>query len=198
MFHLSCADLVSPVSPVSLVAKGFSWLWCFLVFLLGFLWVFVCGLVFWFVCLFSAFWFLFLVSLCFLVEIQQLIDQSCEFLALFLDLAKAFERINPNWILSILYLVQAPMWVINVFRRLLHGRYIQHKIQGYLMPPRLVYSGVDMGRSSSVFLFCLAMDPILVALNSIPTVRLVSGYIDDTSLVGEVTPSFDWRSHPVF
>ena len=129
------------------------------------------------------------------VEIQQLIDQSCEFLALFLDLAKAFERINPNWILSILYIVQAPMWVINTFRRLLHGRYIQHKIQGYLMPPRLVYSGVDMGRSSSVFLFCLAMDPILVALNSIPRVRLVSGYIDDTSLVGEVTPSFEWLTH---
>ena len=129
------------------------------------------------------------------VEIQQLIDQSCDFLALFLDLAKAFERINPNWILSILYLVQAPMWVINVFRRLLHGRYIQHKIQGYLMPPRLVYSGVDMGRSSSVFLFCLAMDPILVALNSVPRVRLVSGYIDDTSLVGEVTPSFEWLTH---
>ena len=69
------------------------------------------------------------------LEIQQLIDQSCEFLALFLDLAKAFERINPNWIISILYIVQAPMWVINTFRRLLHGRYIQHKIQGYLMPP---------------------------------------------------------------
>lgn len=129
------------------------------------------------------------------VEIQHLMDCPCDYLALFLDLAKAFERINPNWILSILYLVQAPLWVINVFRRLLHGRYIQHKIQGYLMPPRLVFSGVDMGRSSSVFLFCLAMDPILVALNSIPRIRLVSGYIDDTSLVGEVTPSLDWLSY---
>ena len=128
------------------------------------------------------------------VEIQHLVDRSDNFLALFLDLAKAFERINPNWVLTILYLVQAPMWVINVFRRLLHGRFIQHKIQGYLMPPRLVYSGVDMGRSSSVFLFCLAMDPILVALNSIPRVHLVSGYIDDTSLVGEVTPTLDWLS----
>lgn len=126
------------------------------------------------------------------VEIQHLIDRSNESLALFLDLAKAFERINPNWILTILYLVQAPMWVINVFRRLLQGRFIQHKIQGYLMPPRLVLSGVDMGRSSSVFLFCLAMDPILVALNSIPRVSLVSGYIDDTSLVGEISPTFEW------
>ena len=52
-----------------------------------------------------------------------------------------------------------------------------------------------MGRSSSVFLFCLAMDPILVALNSVPRVLLVSGYIDDTSLVGEVTPSFEWLTH---
>ena len=42
VFHLSCADFVSPVSPVSLAAKGFAWLWCFLVFLV------LCGFCVWF------------------------------------------------------------------------------------------------------------------------------------------------------
>ena len=56
-FHLSCADFVSPVSPVSLPAKGFAWVWCFL----GFYWLFAVFFLVWFVfaCLFSVVCFLF-------------------------------------------------------------------------------------------------------------------------------------------
>ena len=60
----------------------------------------------------------------------------------------------------------------------------RHKVQGRLLPPREVFSGVDMGRSTSVFFFCLAMDPIFVALNQVPRVLLVAGYVDDTTIVG--------------
>ena len=41
-----------------------------------------------------------------------------------------------------------------------------------------------MGRSTSVYCFCLAMDPIFVVLNQIPRVFVVAGYMDDTSIVG--------------
>ena len=38
-----------------------------------------------------------------------------------------------------------------------------------------------MGRSTSVYFFCLAMDPIFVVLNQIPRVFVVAGYVDDTT-----------------
>ena len=41
-----------------------------------------------------------------------------------------------------------------------------------------------MGRSTSVYFFCLAMDPIFVALHQIPRVLVVAGYVDDTTIVG--------------
>ena len=41
-----------------------------------------------------------------------------------------------------------------------------------------------MGRSTSVFFVCLAMDPIFVALHQVPRVLLVAGYVDDTTIVG--------------
>ena len=57
------------------------------------------------------------------------------------------------------------------------------KVQGRLLPARNVHSGVDMGRSTSVYFFCLAMDPFVV-LNQIPQVLVVAGYVDDTTIVG--------------
>ena len=44
-----------------------------------------------------------------------------------------------------------------------------------------------MGRSTSVYFFCLAMDPIFVVLNQIPQVLVVAGYVDDTTIVGRQT-----------
>ena len=41
-----------------------------------------------------------------------------------------------------------------------------------------------MGRSFSVFLFCLAMDPIYHYMNRIPRVISVQGYIDDNTIAG--------------
>ena len=76
----------------------------------------------------------------------------------------------------------APTWVCNYAKYILFGRLIRHKVQGRLLPPRAVHVGVDMGRSFSVFLFCLAMDPIYHYMNRIPRVLSVQGYIDDNTL----------------
>lgn len=127
-----------------------------------------------------------------ILDIQYTMETMAPTAAIFLDLSKAFERINPHWVLDILFIKGAPSWVIAFARNLLFGRRIRHKIQGRLMSSRAVHSGVDMGRSSSVFLFCLAMDPIFTYLNAIPGVIQVEGYVDDTSTTGAITEDLTW------
>ena len=121
------------------------------------------------------------------LEVQGALEGSSPASALFADLSKAFERINAYWILYILRIRQCSPWVLQFARYLLFGRRIRHKVQGRLLPARNVHSGVDMGRSTSVYFFCLAMDPIFVVLNQIPQVLVVAGYVDDTTIVGRQT-----------
>ena len=123
------------------------------------------------------------------LEVQGALEGSTPASALFADLSKAFERVNAYWILHILRIRQCSPWVFQLARYLLFGRRIRHKVQGRLLPARSVHSGVDMGRSTSVYFFCLAMDPIFVVLNRIPQVIVVAGYVDDTTIVGHQTNS---------
>ena len=123
------------------------------------------------------------------LEVQGALEGSSPASALFADLSKAFERINAHWILHILRIRQCSPWVLQFARYLLFGGRIRHKVQGRLLPARNVHSGVDMGRSTSVYFFCLAMDPIFVVLNQIPQVIVVAGYVDDTTIVGRQTDS---------
>ena len=118
------------------------------------------------------------------LEVQGALEGSTPASALFADLSKAFERVNAHWILHILRIRQCTPWVLQLARYLLFGRRIRHKVQGRLLPARDVHSGVDMGRSTSVYFFCLAMDPIFVVLNRIARVFVVVGYVDDNSIVG--------------
>ena len=56
----------------------------------------------------------------------------------------------------------------------------------------MIVTGVDMGRSFSVLLFCVAMDPVLTYLNRIPGMLTVQGYVDDTTMVGDTTAGMQW------
>ena len=51
-----------------------------------------------------------------------------------------------------------------------------------------------MGRSFSVYLFCLAMDPLFTYLNQIPGVISVQGYVDDTTIAGDAQ-NLEWLTH---
>ena len=124
-----------------------------------------------------------------MLEVQGALEGSSPASALFADLSKAFERINAHWILHILRIRRCSPWVLQFARYLLFGRRIRHKVQGRLLPARNVHSGVDMGRSTSVYFFCLAMDPIFVVFNQNPHVIVVAGYVDDTTIVGRQTDS---------
>ena len=105
-------------------------------------------------------------------EIQRILDGNFPACALLADLSKAFERVNPYWILHLLRIRGAPRWVIVYAKFVLFHRKVMHKVQGRLLPSRTVGQGVDMGRSFSVYLFCFAMDPLFHYLNRIPGVIL--------------------------
>ena len=100
------------------------------------------------------------------------------------DLSKAFERVNPYWILHLLRIRGAPRWVMVYAKFALFQRKVIHKVQGRLLPSRTIRQGVDMGRSFSVYLFCFAMDPLFHYLNRIPGVISVQAYVDDTTIAG--------------
>ena len=117
-------------------------------------------------------------------EIQRIIDGAHPACALLADLSKAFERVNPHWILYLLRIRGAPRWVLTYARFVLFRRRVMHKVQGRLLPSRTIFQGVDMGRSFSVYLFCLAMDPLFHYLNRIPGVISVQAYVEDTTIAG--------------
>ena len=123
--------------------------------------------------------------------IQNFLDSSKATCSLLADLSKAFQRVNPYWILRLLKIKRAPRWVITYTRFVLFIRRVTHKVQGRLLPSRTILQGVDMGRSFSVFLFCFAMDPLFHYLNQIPRVLAVEAYVDDTTILGDAQ-SLDW------
>ena len=111
-------------------------------------------------------------------------DRTRPYFVLLSDLAKAFERVNPHWVLRILQILNAPVWVMQYATYVLFGRSVRHRVGRFYRPPIPVHQGVDMGRAVSVLLFCVAMDPIYVVLNAIPGVLSVKGYMDDNATCG--------------
>ena len=91
------------------------------------------------------------------LEVQDFLNFSQEERAVLLsDLAKAFERVNPHWIIHVAeYLIGR----LTIADTILFGRRVLHKIHSTFRPPLAIHNGVDMGRAFSVLLFCIAMDP---------------------------------------
>ena len=80
--------------------------------------------------------------------IQSFLDSSKASCALLADLSKAFERVNSYWILALLRSKGAPAWVIRYSHFVLFERRVTHKVQGRLLPSRVIRQGVDMERPS--------------------------------------------------
>ena len=120
------------------------------------------------------------------LEVQNFLDDQSEHYAVLLsDLAKAFERVNPHWIMHVLFARQAPYWVLIYCRHILFGRKVLHKVGSFFRPPLPLNTGVDMGRAFSVLLFCVAMDPWYHHANAIPRVLVNKGYMDDNATGGQ-------------
>ena len=99
--------------------------------------------------------------------------------ALLIDLAKAFERVNLDWLQLLLIRYRAPKWLIQYVLWTTSSRVTIPKITNKLAPPIIPTVGLDMGRACSVLLFCLAIDPLVRQLNrlKLPVLR---AYMDDT------------------
>ena len=119
------------------------------------------------------------------LTVQQFLDQTAAPGSVLLsDLAKAFERANPHWIMYVLFALGTPYWVIIYCRHILFGRKVLHKIGSHTRPPLSLHTGVDMGRAFSVLLFCIAMDPWYHHVHKIPRVCINTGYMDDNATGG--------------
>ena len=62
------------------------------------------------------------------LEVQDFLNCSHEERAVLSDLAKAFERVNPHWIIHVLMCRGVSYWVLNYCRHILFGRRVLHKI----------------------------------------------------------------------
>ena len=82
--------------------------------------------------------------------IHRILDGDASAITLLADLSKAFERVNPYWILELLRIKRAPRWLFAYTKFILFHRRVSHKVQGRLLPSRTIMQGVDMGRSFSV------------------------------------------------
>ena len=120
------------------------------------------------------------------LEVQNFLDNTSDRYAVLLsDLAKAFERVNPHWIMHVLFARKAPYWILIYCRHILFGRKVLHKVGSFFRPPLPLNTGVDMGRAFSVLLFCVAMDPWYHHVNAIPRVLVNKGYMDDNATGGQ-------------
>ena len=116
---------------------------------------------------------------------QDMLDDNAQQQVVMLtDLAKAFERVNPGWLLDILQARGAPYWLYAYTTHLLYGRKTRHRIQGHLLPHMALRQGLAMGRATSVLLFCIAMDPLICRLNKVPRVLALKAYMDDNGTAG--------------
>ena len=106
------------------------------------------------------------------LSIQQELDDTGPKAALFIDMAKAFEKVNPHWAVDVMLARGCPVWLVQYAMYLFTGRRVLHKVGGQLLPPRIIRQGVDMGRAFSVFMFCFAMDPVYWHLNKYPTLSM--------------------------
>ena len=119
------------------------------------------------------------------LAVQQFLDaQDATHCVLLSDLAKAFERVNPHWIIHVLAARGVAFWIICYCRHILFGRKVLHKIGSTFRPSLPINIGVDMGRAFSVLLFCIAMDPWYHHVNRIPDVMVNKGYMDDNATGG--------------
>ena len=119
------------------------------------------------------------------LDIQHFLDNAMHLHSVLLsDLAKAFERVNPHWIMHVLVARATPYWILAYCRHILFGRKVLHKIKSHFRPPLAIHNGVDMGRAFSVLLFCVAMDPWYHYVHRIPRVLTNRGYMDDNATGG--------------
>ena len=110
------------------------------------------------------------------LEVQRFLDDTSSLHILLSDLAKAFERVNPHWIMHGLIALKVLYWVLCYCRHILFGRRVLHKIKSTFRPPLAIHTGVDMGRTFSVLWY--------YHVHKIPRILADKGDMDDNATGG--------------
>ncbi len=81
------------------------------------------------------------------LDMQGFLEQSLENNEGFVfvtDFMKAFEVVNPHFIIAVLAARGSPLWLLSHARYILYGRIVVPKVHGKLLPGLQVQVGVDM------------------------------------------------------
>lgn len=109
----------------------------------------------------------------------------------FIDLHKAFDRIQLQDIINILYKRQIPTNLINVIKNIYTDNYAKLRIKGELSHPIAVEKGIRQGDSLSPLLFNLIMDEIINSVKNLKGYKMgnneikIACYADDVVLFAE-------------
>ena len=72
------------------------------------------------------------------LSIQQELDDALPKAALFIDMAKAFEKRNPYWAVDTMLARGSPAWLAQYAMYLFTGRRVLHKVGAQLLTPRII------------------------------------------------------------
>ncbi len=99
---------------------------------------------------------------------------------LLLDCTKGYNLLSREWVIRVLRQARLPVALINVVTKLMVNDSVL-MINGKEWASFLTKAGLTQGCPASCFLYIIAVDPLLCALNRVDGIRLVSGFVDDWS-----------------
>ena len=109
------------------------------------------------------------------------VDGDDPFITLALDCSKGYNCMDHYWTQRCLEKACLPQEVINVVNASLINMPVL-LLGGYEHDPLELVSGLTQGCPASCVLYVIAVDPMLAALQRIPRLKGVSGFVDDWSM----------------
>ena len=84
---------------------------------------------------------------------------------IFLDFQKAFDSVDHNWLYKVLNAMQFPPLLIKVIVELKPNAFSSIIVNGFITRPLLLARGVRQGDPISLFLFLVAVEPLVSYIN---------------------------------
>ena len=101
-------------------------------------------------------------------------------LMLLLDCSKGYNLMSRGWVLRVLAKARLPSVLVKMIEHLMVNNSIL-MLNGVEHNPLELFAGLTQGCPLSCFLYIIAIDPLLQALQKVDGVQIVSGFVDDWS-----------------
>ena len=110
-----------------------------------------------------------LMATCLLKEtVQNYLDENSNVYACFLDLSKAFERVNHDLLLDKMKINGTPDKILKILNFIFSHSLVGVDFEGSLSQKWLIKRGVRQGGILSAHLFCIYIDEILLKVSKLP------------------------------